>query len=174
MKFFQSPGDPYRNKKHCNMKNNLLGHAALLVATVLLSTSFWSCSKDEDPNLDSEPTPTAIAVTGVTLNKTGITLHARGGRQRNFDSYRGSGRCHEQGGDVEQRQAGNRHRGCQRQGHGCEGWRSHHHRHHRGRRQDCHLQGDGRGRNHSGYGCNAQQDGTHARGARSRWTAAKL
>ena len=60
------------------MKNNLLGHAALLVATVLLSTSFWSCSKDDDPNLDSEPTPTAIAVTGVTLNKTGITLEVDG------------------------------------------------------------------------------------------------
>ena len=65
------------------MKNNLLGHAALLVATVLLSTSFWSCSKDEDPNLDSEPTPTAIAVTGVTLNKTELTLEVgRNSRSR--------------------------------------------------------------------------------------------
>ena len=52
------------------MKNNLLGHAALLVATVLLSTSFWSCSKNEEP----EPTPPAVTVTGVTLNKTELTL----------------------------------------------------------------------------------------------------
>ena len=48
----------------------------MLVATVLLSTSFWSCSKDEEPV--PEPTPTAIAVTGVTLNKTGITLEVDG------------------------------------------------------------------------------------------------
>ena len=58
------------------MKNNLLGHSALLVAAVLLSTSFWSCSKDEEPV--PEPTPPAIAVTGVTLNKTGITLEVDG------------------------------------------------------------------------------------------------
>ena len=60
------------------MKNNLFRQAILLVAAVLLSTSFWSCSKDDDPNLDPEPTPTAIAVTGVTLNKTGITLEVDG------------------------------------------------------------------------------------------------
>ena len=56
------------------MKNNLLGHAALLVATVLLSTSFWSCSKNEEP----EPTPPAVTVTGVTLNKTELTLETGG------------------------------------------------------------------------------------------------
>lgn len=56
------------------MKNNLLGHAALLVATVLLSTSFWSCSKNDEP----EPTPPAVTVTGVTLNKTELTLETGG------------------------------------------------------------------------------------------------
>lgn len=56
------------------MKNNLLGHAALLVATVLLSTSFWSCSKNEEP----EPTPPAVTVTGVTLNKTDLMLEIGG------------------------------------------------------------------------------------------------
>lgn len=56
------------------MKNNLLGHGALLVATVLLSTSFWSCSKNEEP----EPTPPAVTVTGVTLNKTELTLETGG------------------------------------------------------------------------------------------------
>ena len=58
------------------MKNNLLGHAALLVATVLLSTSFWSCSKSKEEA--PEPTPPAVSVTGVTLNKTGITLEVDG------------------------------------------------------------------------------------------------
>lgn len=56
------------------MKNNLLGHAALLVATVLLSTSFWSCSKNEEP----EPTPPAVTVTGVTLNKTSTSIQVGG------------------------------------------------------------------------------------------------
>ena len=40
------------------MKNYVLRHAALLVATVLLSTSFWSCSKDEEPV--PEPTPPVV------------------------------------------------------------------------------------------------------------------
>lgn len=31
------------------MKNYVLRQAALLVAAVLLTTSFWSCSKDEEP-----------------------------------------------------------------------------------------------------------------------------
>ena len=52
------------------MKNNLFRQAILLVAAVLLSTSFWSCSKNEEP----EPTPPAVTVTGVTLNKTELTL----------------------------------------------------------------------------------------------------
>ena len=76
MKFFQSPGDPFRNKKHCNMKNNLLGHSALLVAAVLLSTSFWSCSKDEEPV--PEPTPPVVSVTDVTLNKTSTSIQVGG------------------------------------------------------------------------------------------------
>ena len=46
----------------------------MLVAAVLLTTAFWSCSKDEDP----EPTPPIVSVTGVTLNKTGITLEVDG------------------------------------------------------------------------------------------------
>ena len=46
----------------------------MLVATVLLSTSFWSCSKNEEP----EPTPPAVTVTGVTLNKTDLMLEIGG------------------------------------------------------------------------------------------------
>ena len=42
----------------------------------MLSTSFWSCSKDEEPV--PEPTPPVVSVTGVTLNKTGITLEVDG------------------------------------------------------------------------------------------------
>ena len=56
------------------MRNNLFRDTALLVAAVLLTTAFWSCSKDEDP----EPTPPIVSVTGVTLNKTGITLEVDG------------------------------------------------------------------------------------------------
>ena len=52
------------------MKNYLSRHTALLVAAVLLSISFWSCSKDNLP----EPTPPDISVTGVTLNKTATSL----------------------------------------------------------------------------------------------------
>ena len=54
------------------MKNYVLRQAALLVAAVLLTTSFWSCSKDEEPV--PEPTPPVVSVTGVTLNKTSISL----------------------------------------------------------------------------------------------------
>ena len=54
------------------MKNNVLRQAALLVAAVLLTTNFWSCSKDEEPV--PEPTPPVVSVTGVTLNKTSISL----------------------------------------------------------------------------------------------------
>ena len=56
------------------MKNNLFKQAALLVAAVLLTTNFWSCSKDEDP----EPTPPIVSVTGVTLNKTSISIQVGG------------------------------------------------------------------------------------------------
>ena len=55
------------------MKNNLLRQAALLVAAVLLTTSFWSCSKDEK----QDPEPSAVAVTGVTLKKTSISIQAK-------------------------------------------------------------------------------------------------
>ena len=54
------------------MSKNLIRHAALLVAAVLLSTSFWSCSKDEEPV--PEPTPPVVSVTGVTLNKTSTSI----------------------------------------------------------------------------------------------------
>ena len=56
------------------MKNNLLRHVTLLVAAVLLSTSFWSCSKDDD----LEPAPSAISVTGVTLNKSTLSIQVGG------------------------------------------------------------------------------------------------
>ena len=52
------------------MKNYLSRHTALLVAAVLLSISFWSCSKDNLP----EPNPPDISVTGVTLNKAELAL----------------------------------------------------------------------------------------------------
>ena len=58
------------------MSKNLIRHAALLVAAVLLSTSFWSCSKDEDPV--PEPTPPVVSVTGVTLNKTSTSIQVGG------------------------------------------------------------------------------------------------
>ena len=58
------------------MKNNLLRQAILLVAAVLLSTSFWSCSKDEEPV--PEPTPPVVSVTGVTLNKTSTSIQVGG------------------------------------------------------------------------------------------------
>ena len=54
------------------MKNYVLRQAALLVAAVLLTTNFWSCSKDEEPV--PEPTPPVVSVTGVTLNKTSSYL----------------------------------------------------------------------------------------------------
>ena len=56
------------------MKNNLLRHVTLLVAAVLLSTSFWSCRKDDD----LEPAPSAISVTGVTLNKSTLSIQVGG------------------------------------------------------------------------------------------------
>ena len=52
------------------MSKNLIRHAALLVAAVLLSAHFWSCSKEDVP----EPIPPTVAVTGVTLDKTSISL----------------------------------------------------------------------------------------------------
>ena len=58
------------------MKNNLLRQAILLVAAVLLTTSFWSCSKDEEPV--PEPTPPVVSVTGVTLNKTSTSIQVGG------------------------------------------------------------------------------------------------
>ena len=58
------------------MKNYVLRQAALLVAAVLLSTSFWSCSKDEEPV--PEPTPPVVSVTGVTLNKTSTSIQVGG------------------------------------------------------------------------------------------------
>ena len=58
------------------MKNYVLRQAALLVAAVLLTTSFWSCSKDEEPV--PEPTPPVVSVTGVTLNKTSTSIQVGG------------------------------------------------------------------------------------------------
>ena len=58
------------------MKNNLFRQAILLVAAVLLSTSFWSCSKDEEPV--PEPTPPVVSVTDVTLNKTSTSIQVGG------------------------------------------------------------------------------------------------
>ena len=58
------------------MRNNLFRDAALLVAAVLLTTAFWSCSKDEEPV--PEPTPPAVSVTGVTLNKTSTSIQVGG------------------------------------------------------------------------------------------------
>ncbi len=42
----------------------------MLVAAVLLSAGFWSCGKEDIP----EPIPPAVAVTGVTLDKTSVSL----------------------------------------------------------------------------------------------------
>ena len=58
------------------MKNHVLRQAALLVAAVLLTTNFWSCSKDEEPV--PEPTPPVVSVTGVTLNKTATSIQVGG------------------------------------------------------------------------------------------------
>lgn len=58
------------------MKNNILRQAALLVTAVLLTTNFWSCSKDEEPV--PEPTPPVVSVTGVTLNKTSTSIQVGG------------------------------------------------------------------------------------------------
>ena len=52
------------------MSKNLIRHAALLVTAVLLSAGFWSCGKEDIP----EPIPPTVAVTGVTLDKTSISL----------------------------------------------------------------------------------------------------
>ena len=52
------------------MKNDIFKQTALLVALVLLSTGFWSCSKDEK----QDPETSAVAVTGVTLKKTSISI----------------------------------------------------------------------------------------------------
>lgn len=52
------------------MKNDIFKQTALLVVVVLLSTGFWSCSKDEK----QDPEPSAVAVTGVTLKKTSISI----------------------------------------------------------------------------------------------------
>ena len=52
------------------MKNDIFRQTALLVAVVLLSIGFWSCSKDEK----QDPEPSAVAVTGVTLKKTSISI----------------------------------------------------------------------------------------------------
>lgn len=57
------------------MKNNVLRQAALLVAAVLLTTSFWSCSKEEPV---PEPTPPVVSVTSVTLNKTSTSIQVGG------------------------------------------------------------------------------------------------
>ena len=52
--------------KTMQMKNYVLRQAALLVAAVLLTTNFWSCSKD------------VVSVTGVTLNKTSTSIQVGG------------------------------------------------------------------------------------------------
>ena len=41
-----------------------------MIAAVLLSTGFWSCSKDEKPRNE----PQTVNVTGVTLDKTSISI----------------------------------------------------------------------------------------------------
>ena len=58
------------------MKNYVLRQAALLVAAVLLTTNFWSCSKGEEPV--PEPTPPVVSVTSVTLNKTATSIQVGG------------------------------------------------------------------------------------------------
>ena len=60
------------------MKNYVLRQAALLVTAVLLTTNFWSCSKDDDPNPDPDPTPPVVSVTSVTLNKTATSIQVGG------------------------------------------------------------------------------------------------
>ena len=40
----------------------------------MLTTSFWSCSKEDVP----EPIPPTVAVTGVTLNKTSTSIQVGG------------------------------------------------------------------------------------------------
>lgn len=54
------------------MRNNLFRDTALLVAAVLLTTAFWSCSKSKEEA--PEPTPPAVSVTGVTLDKSSISI----------------------------------------------------------------------------------------------------
>ena len=54
------------------MRNNLFRDAALLVVAVLLTTAFWSCSKSKEEA--PEPTPPAVSVTGVTLDKSSISI----------------------------------------------------------------------------------------------------
>ena len=44
----------------------------MLVAAVLLTTAFWSCSKSKEEA--PEPTPPAVSVTGVTLDKSSISI----------------------------------------------------------------------------------------------------
>ena len=83
------------------MKNNVLRQAALLVAAVLLTTSFWSCSKEEPV---PEPTPPVVSV----------NLHFHSGRR--YRNPYGNGitqRCRKQESDMEIEQRGYRLRGCQ-------------------------------------------------------------
>ena len=56
------------------MKTRLFKYAVLLVAAVLLSAHFWSCSKEDVP----EPTPPVVSVTSVTLNKTSTSIQVGG------------------------------------------------------------------------------------------------
>ena len=58
------------------MRNNLFRDTALLVAAVLLTTAFWSCSKSKEEA--PEPTPPVVSVTGVTLNKTSTSIQVGG------------------------------------------------------------------------------------------------
>ena len=48
------------------MRKNLFRHVALLAAAILSMASFWSCKKNELPD--------SIAVIGVSLDKTSITI----------------------------------------------------------------------------------------------------
>ena len=57
------------------MKNNILRQAALLVTAVLLTTNFWSCSKDEEP----VPEPSSPQTT-LTIK----VLHARHPKRNPF------------------------------------------------------------------------------------------
>lgn len=56
------------------MKRNFLLAAVLLTASVLVCPS---CNRNDDPVID-DPSPTNVAVTGVTLNKTAIELDVNG------------------------------------------------------------------------------------------------